>query len=463
MNPKDRGIHFVAMHKFNKFSLCIILVLLTLACAVVIDWSSVATHAPTSTRATGDSLPTSSPMHTKETPPTSPLSPTEAQSDEEEVDIKEVQRGLDAFLNSPWALELSLPAELLQRWEAIAAGAQPITPEEARRLSHFLERMQTIERLLEERRYPSGGQPVVRARFLDEQHAPPIPYLIEADQTNGAGEHLYAWTRDEHGEIVAITPAPWIEGLVQQISEDGDYVAYLRPGKEVIFKADVQQLSKGGDLQKHLLEMIQENILMPEDRRTQAYLRAYFNLTHIRSAFFGVGELTFNQVLLLQSVVELYNRAEMQELAEYVFAGGEQVHYIVSRVAHPYAAAMARPLGGTPPQGIIVLYTKNLFDNKYETAASIAHEAAHIWQGPAASCNNPEARLKAEIGNGIVSQAFYSWSASNLYQAVLDGEAGAYHATLWVLLKFNQARQAEWVKGVIRTGTANGQSIINCP
>lgn len=441
------------------------ILMLTLACTVVIDLGGKEAPINLPRTVTIPGATDQSPSHEGTTTQSeaSPLPPSPPATFSPDL-IEEVQKDLQKFIASPRWLEVPLPDAARQRWQAIAQGEIAPSAKESAHILALLTRLETIEHLLEESAYPIGGQPELRFRMPIEENQLPVPYLVQA---NGSLEHnaeqLYLWVRNDEGGIVSMLPAPWVEGLLQRISEDGEFVEYYPQDKDWIVKGEARQLDPKKERHKYTLEMLAENNPPSNYAKTNIFPRYYFNFAHIHSAFYGIGELTLNQILLLQSVLELFNRPTMQELAEYIFTSGEQVEYIVSRVAHPYAAAMARPLGGDPPQGIIVLYTKNLFDNKYETAASIAHEAAHIWQGPPASCENPQARLNAEIGNGIVSSAFYSWRAKDLYQAVRSGEAGAYHATLWVLLQFNQMAQAEWVKSVIRTGTANGQSIINCP
>jgi hypothetical protein len=74
--------------------------------------------------------------------------------------------------------------------------------------------------------------------------------------------------------------------------------------------------------------------------------------------------LTQNQILLLKSTLELFDQQDdLTSLAKFVLARGENVEFIISRQTEALAAALAIPLGGSPKKGVVVLFSKNLFDN----------------------------------------------------------------------------------------------------
>jgi hypothetical protein len=176
-----------------------------------------------------------------------------------------------------------------------------------------------------------------------------------------------------------------------------------------------------------------------------------------------LSQLTFNQLLLLKSTLETYNTNEnLQQLQSAVFDDSENIEFILRRNPDPTAAAAAYPLGGSPPQGVIMLFTKNLFHSKYNTAASIAHEAAHIWQGKSVSCLEPDVRLRREIGDGTIPPGFDNWTAEELIQAVRQRKIGAYHVSYWVAFQLGDYDLANWDRKVITNGHSMKRQITNC-
>jgi len=68
-----------------------------------------------------------------------------------------------------------------------------------------------------------------------------------------------------------------------------------------------------------------------------------------------------------------------------------------------------------------------------------------------------------EVGDHNTPAELYEWTAAELIPAVEDEEIGAYHVSLWVLLKFGQDNLARFPQDAIRTGTVGGYLVTNCP
>ena len=67
-----------------------------------------------------------------------------------------------------------------------------------------------------------------------------------------------------------------------------------------------------------------------------------------------------------------------------------------------------------------------------------------------------------EIGDKHIPSGMFGWSGEQLFQAVEQRKIGAYHVSLWVLNKFNQAAEVKWMEGVIQSGTNRGESLLLC-
>jgi len=440
--------------------------------------NATATVVPESTADVVALSPPAMPTQTATYPP-EPINPTEPDPAiepiltpaptqvDKRIQLREIMS--TAVESEEWSFD-GLSDGRVKEWESFSGGEVDLSEKEFETLKSFVERWQLYRELAETQLIPSQSIPIFRVNEIEtgDGEVKPVLYLVDKLTSEQDGkERLFLVARDNDGEPVSLVLSANIAGLNQRISKDGDYVVYFDDRADWLIKADARLLDNE-DLQQEILinmlvdEMIYQGDLAREYVVSNTYPRFFFNITAVKSGFFALGNLTHNQLLLLESVLKLFDENKLAGLGEYVFSSGENVDYIISREPHPIAAALARPLGGTPRKGIVVLFSKNLFDNKYATAASISHEAAHIWQGITPGCDEPERRLKREIGNGSIQQEFYDWAPDDLYDAVLKGDVGSYHLSLWVYRKYGMNDYANWVKSIINTGAANGHSIINC-
>jgi hypothetical protein len=111
--------------------------------------------------------------------------------------------------------------------------------------------------------------------------------------------------------------------------------------------------------------------------------------------------------------------------------------------------------------GVVTIDRKDLFGNKYALASVLAHEAAHVLQGGLPKNFTCQDVLRREIGNYTIPAGFYDWTAEELLAGIQDISIGAYHVSLWMLTQLN-VQDGGWLLSVIRTGQANGNSVVNC-
>jgi len=375
---------------------------------------------------------------------------------------------LSALDSVEWGA-VGMSADTENQWRAFAEGKIELPQVETALVESFIAQWETLSPLLEEKLSPSSAKPAPRLREFEDTQGETrrlssvAIYIIDEKATAEEGsERLFLVAHNKAGQAVGLTLSARIEGLEQQPSADGRYVEYQEPDNDWIIRADARWLDPASQRQEITKEFLDEMDAAPHYQQNSMYPRYYFNILNISSSFYGLENLTYNQMLLLKDTLSLYNQNNLAELASEVFASGDEVEYVVTRQSHPRAAALALPLGGMPRNGIVLLFTKNLFHNKYSTAAAIAHEATHVWQGQSPGCDEPKRRLQREVGDKTIPNGFYDWGPAELVKAAKLGKIGAYHIGYWVLLKLNQTREAEWTKQVIQTGTAGGESLINC-
>ncbi len=375
---------------------------------------------------------------------------------------------LEALDSVEWGLA-GMSADTENQWRAFAEGKTELPASETALVENFIAQWETLYPLLEEKPSPSSAKPAPRVWEIQDTQGKTrrissvAMYIIDEKSTQEEGsERLFLVAHDKAGKAVGLVLSARIEGLEQQPSADGRYVEYKQPDSDWIIRADARWLDPSSNRQDTTKEFLDEMDAAPHYQQNSMYPRYYFNILNISSGFYGLENLTYNQVLLLRDTLSLYNQGDLSELAGEVFASGDEVEYVLTRQSHPYAAALALPLGGMPRNGIVLLFTKNLFHNKYSTAAAIAHEATHIWQGQSPGCDEPKRRLQREVGDKTLPYGFYDWGPGELVKAAKLGKIGAYHVGYWVLLKLNQTYEAEWTKQVIQSGTAGGESLINC-
>ena len=406
--------------------------------------------------------PTSLPSQTPAPDPTlEPPRPSPANDE-----LPGLRQQINQVINSPDWVELGLSPERKAAWQDFAAGAGELDENELFWLKTFVQRWETLTTLVD-KIIPWNAKMTLRAlESPDAQGFPrPVLYAIDPGASQIAKtDQLFLVAHAKDGSAKALVLAPIIQGLSQRPSPDGEYVEYIETGSTGawLLRADARPLDKKLPTQEVLIDMLEENEAGKDYQEAAIYPRFYFNLLGIESGFYLIEKLTVSQLKLLISVFQVFDQEQYAALKPFIFPSGEDVAFLISREDHPSAAALALPLGGTPRQGIVLLYSRNLFASKYETASGLAHEATHIAQGRSPGCDNPEGRLMREIGDGTIPDDFRDWSAEQIVQAARQVKVGAYHLSLWMSIRFGVDQLVRFYTGIIKTGTANGFPIINC-
>lgn len=424
--------------------------------------SATPTSGPVQTTPVETEIP---PLPSATSQPTATPLPSDTPTPTEVPEAERLQATLRSIMESDAWRELAVSSNRAEHWRTFSAGEAALSDAEMAKLKDFIGSWEMYQQLLAAEPVPADAHPGLRI-FEDAEDEVLVLYVIDETMAEGnSAETLFLITLDADGQPTRLLRAPTIEGLEQHISADGLYVEYRDDKGQWIIKADARVLDENSNRQKLLKEYLFENGIAKEYVRENTYPRYYYNIRGVESGFYALGDLTYNQILLLKSTLETFNQGDLAGLNEYMFKPGDEVVFIISRLPHPFAAALALPLGGSPQQGIVVLFSKNLFDNKYDTAAGLAHEAAHIWQGRIPACDSQageDSRLAREIGKGEIPLDFYSWTADQLYSSVRRGEIGAYHLSLWVANNFSQTAYVRWLREVITSGRANGNPLIDC-
>jgi hypothetical protein len=420
---------------------------------------------PASTKVPNSTTP---PTTSSTTPPTASPTPipSSPQPQTETPDLRiELRQELAVLVAKPEWVDLGLSDEHRAAWEEFAAGTADLSEDELIALRSFLQRWQVLSELAK-KPVPWNAKVSLHVNEIPDAQgsSKPMLYAVQKDADPKSKQNqLFLIAHDKKGGPTALVLAPIIEGLSQRPGAEGEYVEYVLETGEWLLRADARPLDKNLPTQEALIEMLKENDSAKEYQQASVYPRFYFNIPEIASAFYLIEKLTLNQLKLLISVFDTFNQEKFAALKPFIFPPGEEVAYLVSREPHALAAALALPMGGTPPQGIILLYSKNVFSSKYETASGLAHEAVHISQGTPPGCDDPQGRLKREIGDGTIPDDFYDWSAEQIIQAARNGQIGAYHMSLWMSLRLGVDNLVRFYTSIIKTGTVNGISIINCP
>jgi len=350
-------------------------------------------------------------------------------------------------------------------WMAYAEGKSTLSEAETIVLQDFVARWEKLNMLLGPGTIPKKATPVFRVKeFSDGQGKENvIPYLVDERTIGKAGvERLFLVVHPVPEKGKGLVLAPAIDGLKQQVSADGEYVEYVDKRGEVLLKADARHLNREDETEKTFKDVFDTQYSEDNYMTDSSYPRFYFLIPEIGSSFFNLGSMTLNQILLLKSTFEIYDKPKLAALKSYIFPKGDDVVFFLSREDTAHAAASAIGLGGEPRKGIIILFTKNLFDNRYYTAGSLAHEASHIWQGKPEGCDNIPARRKLEIGNGSVPFGFTNWTAAQLVNGIEMELIGSYNVSLWVAYQLGIKDQIAWNLYIIDTGVVDGVQIGAC-
>jgi hypothetical protein len=389
-------------------------------------------------------------------PPTVP--PTDIPQPDQ---ITSLRHELASIFKTPQWEEIGLSSERASSWKQFVTEDTDLAADELNLVISFVNQWQTLFPLLSSPIPPQSKPTLKISETVAENGAIHLALYVQHTD-NPVPSQLFLIGFDRDSQAIALVQAPIISGLTQRSSSDGQFVEYLDEKGSVILFANARKLDKSRQIEKTLFEMLKENDAEFYYNQASVYPRFYFTEPDIESGFFLVEQLTVSQIQLLIETFREFNRPNFGALKENIFPPGDDVPFLVSRQPHPFAAALALSLGGTPRQGIVVLISRNIFHSKYQTVGGLAHEAAHIWQGRSPGCDDPQARLRREIGDGTIPQDFHLWTSDQLVSAAKQFKIGAYHLSLWVAIQYRLRDEERFYRSIILTGTANGQPIINC-
>ena len=453
--------------KYNVGSFLIICLLLT-GCKTLKAETTPTKKVEASATAVTTQPPTPSftpqPTSTSAPSPTSSRAPSATPTPTEDV-VAKTKQILEEMIASPAWETMGLSERHIAQWKTYAEGNGTLSKGEFQVLVDFATRWKKLNILLGQGTIPKKATPVFRVKeYSDEQGKESvIPYLIDEKTAGKPGaERLFLVVHPLPEKGKGLVLAPTIEGLKQQISPDGEFVEYINKKGELLINADARHLNKEDENEKTFKEVFDTQYSEDNYKTDSIYPRFYFLIPGVESSFFNLGSMTLNQILLLKSTFEIYDKPELAALKYYIFPKGDDVVFFLSREQTAHTAAAAIGLGGKPRKGIVILFTKNLFDNRYYTAGSLGHEAAHIWQGKPASCDNIPERRKREIGNKAVPFGLSHWTAAQLVSAVEMEQIGSYHVSLWIAYQLGIKEQIAWILYIIDTGVIDGVQIGAC-
>jgi len=363
---------------------------------------------------------------------------------------------LRLIINSPYWEKLGLSPDKMDFWFAYADGKQELEGSEKKVLEDFLAQWESLNSLFTNSHFLQDSIVGYRVKEFpgDQGETRLVLYAIDEALSAGEGQdRLFLTTHSSTGEKLSLSLAPEIEGLSQQISSDGNYVEYFDQKGDVLLVADAIEFrgkqDEGKALKKALKEVYQG---ISQDEKT-AYPRFRFTTPGVDVGFFAIEQLTYYQILLLKTALDLFERERLQGLAHHIFA--EEKSYIIDLRMDDRFSGLA-----SSGSDIAWLDPEKIVGNRYSLAEVIAHEGAHLLQEPTSSCDTI---LQYELADGVIPPEIYSWSADELIEALRNQEVGAYHVSLWILnaLGVEDLRMVKWV---ILNGRANKQLLlVNCP
>jgi hypothetical protein len=277
----------------------------------------------------------------------------------------------------------------------------------------------------------------------------PVPPPPKAQPTSGLS---LAATSEANVQV----PVPTIEGLGLKLGTQPGTAEYLDSKGRTLLLVDVIPLKNDNPHDSQLKNLL-DQVYGPSSPYVQAsvYPRFHYPLDGVKAGFFAIDvSLTGSQVLLLRDALELFSRPAFASMQPELFPP-DNAYLTIDKIGGNTAGLT---YSGT---GVVELDRRDLFGNKYLLASVIAHEGSHVLQGPQPANATCADSLKREIGDQTIPDGFYQWDATTLLQAIKDGKIGAYHVSLWMLVKLG-IKDVGWVQQAIKTGMVDGGSVVDC-
>ncbi len=366
------------------------------------------------------------------------------------------QRVLRELIISPYWKKLGLPQDRMALWQVYSEGKSELDGGEKQELDDFLLRWDELNKMAGESQIPKGAILGFKVKEIpvDQGETRLVIYPVDEQSLESEGkERFFLITQNSSGKEVSLTLAPEIEGLNQRVDEKGEKIEYVYQEDKVLLSVDAIALKSKVDEDEQLKKALAEVYVEETSEESTSYPRYRFPIEIVDIDFFAIEKLTYNQILLLYTALELFERPELTGLCPYIFSKGKG--YIIDLRMDDRYAGMA-----SSGAGIAWLDPEKIVGNRYYLAEVIAHEGAHLLQESTYIC---KVALRYEIGDGSIPPAIYSWSADELMKAITDQEIGAYHVSLWVLHRLG-ITDLHTVQFIIQHGRDYKQLIlVNCP
>lgn len=362
---------------------------------------------------------------------------------------------LAGIIDGPEWDGLGLAPERAAAWEAFAAGKSSLDSSELRRLNDFLAQWRELEALAGAPHIPSSL--AVTYRTLEGEDDQGNPRLLLYPEAANGRPALVA--RTASGKAVGLVAAPSLEGFEARIRPDGQAVQYVdaRDGHATVrLYVEAAALKEKED--KTLLKALALHFARNTPyMKNHIFPRFYFPAAQVETAFYGVDKLlTYPQIVHMNEAFDLFNRPELEPLKTALFTRGTSVVVIEN---------LNWALGVTfTGSKVMAISRRNLLGNRYEVAEVLAHEGAHVIQGPLPIGGDLcAAKLKREVAGRTIPEGFTRLPAGQVMALVRAGKIGTYHVSLWVLSQLGvSGARTDFIASVIRTGTANGQPVVVC-
>ncbi len=412
------------------------------------------TSAPTST---ASAMPTATSRPTSDVSATPTLSPTPTMLAPEE-------RLAQVMQSDGWA-ELELPPEQAALWEAFASREKKPDAAQLHQLNGFLQEWGQYQELLDGRRVPEDAPVAFRVLGVSDDDGV-VQWRLFAVAPEDARPYLVA--RDAKYRPAGLLLAPEIDGLVPVIDAQAAMVDYLDAKGRVVLKADARQLEnyewRASNAKKQITSD-QVLFLTLQDAyaknhaysKTGLFPRYYFPVEGVEVGFFLLERsLSLVQLYHMNEALQLFDAPDLQPLKA-AFFGRDNSVVIYAQLR----GVLGLTYSGTH---VMELNRKDLLGNRYQVASVLAHEGSHVLQGaPSRFYDVCKTKLAYEVGNMKIPDGFLEWGPETLLQHVRDQSIGAYHVSYWVLHHLDPRNpEINWIRGVIRTGTADGQPIVYC-
>ena len=336
-------------------------------------------------------------------------------------------------------VEVGLSQARLEKWQVYADNRlEDLEPGEIDEIEGFVMRWEKFQRLLEESFIPERVKPAFRVEEPSDPDSgdqmPPILFIVDENYTTKEEQRLFLIARDASQDGIALVLATEIEGLVQRISPDGEYVEYVDEKDRLLLKADANA-----------------EIKSESEETYQMGIPRYF-FEGMQASLYGLESISLLQIRWTRDAFNIFfNNPKYDAFEPYIW--GADNNYAIDRSLEEFAgvASSVTRMSRINPKNV---------GNLLYFASTIAHEAAHQIQFLKWDSDH-QTQCRLEIGDGTIPQNFWNWTAEEIITALeSDQPIGAYHISAWMLNQLGQWDSWGVHKDIITTGRSPDGSLI---